>query len=81
MYQCGKGTYDADALIDVLKRHFGCFGVCAEFSSDFGPQFASLKFSKFLQQYYSMVLSIELVAPTILTAIRELNWQLSQQKG
>ena len=51
VYQCGKGTYDADALIDVLKGHFGCFGVCTEFSNDFGPQFASLKFSKFLQQY------------------------------
>ena len=51
VYHCGKGNYDADALVDVMKGHFGCFGVCTEFSSDFGPQFAALKFAKFLEQY------------------------------
>ena len=44
---CGKGTYDADALIDVLKGHFGCFGVCTDFLRNFGPQFASSKFAIF----------------------------------
>ena len=77
VYQCGKGTYDADALIDVLKGHFGCFGVCTDFLRNFGPQFASSKFAIF---FAAIWISIELVVLTIPTVIQELNWQLNLRK-
>merc|ERR1719320_402506 len=47
----GKGEFDSDKLIDVLRDYFLTFGVVEEISSDSASQFMSSKFQKFLRQY------------------------------
>ena len=47
----GKGDFDADRLIEILREYFMTFNVPAELSSDFGPQFKSSKLAQFLQRY------------------------------
>ena len=47
----GKGDFDADRLIEILREYFSTFSVPAEMSSDFGPQFKSSKLAQFLQRY------------------------------
>ena len=47
----GRGDFDAEQLIEVLRDYFVTFGVVEEIASDLGPQFRSSKFEKFLQQY------------------------------
>ena len=47
----GKGEFDADRLIEILREYFSTFSVPAEISSDMGPQFKSSKFAQFLQRY------------------------------
>ena len=51
IYAMGKGECDTDKLISYLKSYFMSYGVAEEFSSDFGPQYKSTKFQKFLEQY------------------------------
>ena len=47
----GKGDFDTDRLIEILRGYFSTFSVPAEISSDMGPQFKSSKFAQFLQRY------------------------------
>ena len=47
----GKGEFDTDRLIEILREYFSTFSVPAEMSSDFGPQFKSSKLAQFLQRY------------------------------
>ena len=47
----GKGDFDTDRLIEILREYFSTFSVPAELSSDFGPQFKSSKLAHFLQRY------------------------------
>merc|ERR1719431_1699126 len=47
----GKGDFDTDRLLEILREYFSTFSVPAEISSDMGPQFKSSKFAQFLQRY------------------------------
>ena len=47
----GKGEFDAERLIEILREYFSTFSVPAEIASDMGPQFKSSKFAQFLQRY------------------------------
>ena len=53
IYTAGKGDYDAEALIQIIRKHFITFGVPEEFASDMGRQFKSEKFAKFLKNMWS----------------------------
>merc|ERR1712081_42110 len=47
----GKGEFDTDKLIEVLRDYFMTYGVVEEIASDSGSQFMSSKLQKFLKQY------------------------------
>ena len=47
----GKGEFDTDRLLEILREYFSTFSVPVEISSDMGPQFKSSKFAQFLQRY------------------------------
>ena len=47
----GKGEFDSENLIHVLRDYFMTFGVAEEISSDGASQYKSEKLEKFLKQY------------------------------
>ena len=47
----GKGDFDGDAMVKILREYFCTFGVAEEFSSDMGPQMMSDVVQKFLSQW------------------------------
>ena len=51
VFVCGKGDFDVEILISILRQYFALYGVAEELASDMGPQFGSAKFHRFLEHY------------------------------